>query len=226
MKLANLKAIAWDLDGTLLDSFYVFEKSLADALVGHRLSMPSKDKIAANFHGSLSETLKNILGLDDDQQLALVIEDFLREQDKYYLNNVDSHLFTDAIKLAQSAASKGLLQIIVSNRPSKAGKNASPEGVVAATVLADFINEVRAGDQFEYRKPDIRIISDWLDKHSIHPDELVVIGDQDVDAQLAINLGCRAILIKRHNKIKLKTSLHGSDDKIEVVESLDEIEII
>jgi phosphoglycolate phosphatase-like HAD superfamily hydrolase len=226
MNFKDIKAIAWDLDGTMIDSFHIFEKTLSGILSRHRLAMPSSSKIAENYHGDLSDAIKNSIGLADDKLVVEIVEDFFEEEKKYFDADITMHLFNDAIELAHKASEKDLFQIIISNRASRGSKNASPDGIVARTVLANYINESRAGDQFDYRKPDPRIISDWLERLHIKPSELLVIGDQDVDAQLAINLGSSAVLIKRHDFVKLKSTLVGSKDNIHIVASLDEVELV
>jgi len=52
-----------------------------------------------------------------------------------------------------------------------------------------------------YRKPDQRCVDDWIEKHSLQPHELLVVGDQFVDAQLALNIGAQAVLVARDGEI-------------------------
>jgi len=55
----------------------------------------------------------------------------------------------------------------------------------------------------------------------------VVIGDQFVDAQLARNIGARAILVRRNGDIPhLDTLLHHDPEDIVVVDSLEGIEVV
>ncbi len=127
--------------------------------------------------------------------------------------------------LAQQAAKKDIDQLLVTNRAHADRGNASPRAIIAATVLADCIHEIHPGDEVSQRKPDKASVGDWMEKHSILPEKLVVIGDQFVDAQLAINIGARAILIERHGEIPHLQTITGNEGLI-VVKSLDEIELV
>jgi len=227
MRLANVKGIVWDLDGTILDSFNIFQAVISEVVIESGYKMPSPAEIAKNYHGSLEETIKTLLGIKSTEELNELVLSFIEKQSKYYENDLESHFFSDAINLAQSAAKKGLHQIIITNR-DHAGRNAaSPRFIVATTVLSECINEVRPGDEVEIRKPDPSSLGDWDIRHDLKPEEILVIGDQFVDAKLAINLGSRGILVDR-NKDIVDHDLEGllPNDSLSVVTSLNDIELV
>ncbi len=66
---------------------------------------------------------------------------------------------------------------------------------------------------------------DWLNKHSINPDSLLVIGDQHVDAELAVNLGARALLVRRNGDIPHLDELDPKHDKLIIVDDLHDVVI-
>jgi phosphoglycolate phosphatase-like HAD superfamily hydrolase len=226
MRIAGVKGIVWDLDGTLLDSFGIFEAILREVVreSGHR--MPTREYMILNYHGSLEETIQTLLGIKSAAELAKVAEVFLDKQLGHYTGNLNAHLFNDATQLAQQAAKLGIMQVLVTNRFHANRGNASPKAIVAATVLADCINEVRAGDEVAFRKPDKRTVQDWLEKHGIAPRELLVVGDQFVDAELAANIGARVLLVRRNGEIPhLKDILAKHIEDTLVVDSLHDIEL-
>jgi len=66
-----------------------------------------------------------------------------------------------------------------------------------------------------------------MERYQLTPAEAVVIGDQFVDAQLARNIGARAILVRRNGDIPhLDTLLHHDPEDIVVVDSLEGIEVV
>jgi len=200
MKLRNVRAIIWDLDGTLLDSFQLFFDVVAEIAAERGLTMPSREVVLHNFHGSLEESIEVTLGIKSANELADIVDRFLEKQDVRY-QNLDGHLFNDAVKLAMHAAEEGVVQLLLTNRAHKKRGHGSPRAIVAASVLADCIHEVRCGDELVYKKPSAHAALDWLEKHELEASEVIVIGDQNVDAELADNLGARAILVKRHDFI-------------------------
>lgn len=200
MKLRNVGAIIWDLDGTLLDSFQLFFDVVAEIAAESGLTMPSREVVLHNFHGSLEESIEATLGIGSAKELTEIVDRFLVKQDVRY-QNLDGHLFNDAVKLAVKAAERGVVQLLLTNRAHEKRGHGSPRAIVAASVLADCIHEIRCGDELVYKKPSAHAALDWLEKHKLKPSEVIVIGDQNVDAVLADNLGVRAILVKRHDFI-------------------------
>jgi phosphoglycolate phosphatase-like HAD superfamily hydrolase len=224
MKLEHVEGIIWDLDGTLLDSFGVFESIIADVIVDSGHAMPSRQHMIENYHGSLRETIKAMLDIDSDDVLNIAEKIFKEKQVRHYDSDISNSLFEDAINLAKRAGSLGINQLIVSNRAHTGSGNASPKAIVAGTVLVDYIHEVRTHDEVEYPKPDKRAIGDWLDRHDLDPSNVIVIGDQHVDAELAINIGARAIFIKRDGQAPHLNKL-SNPAAVLVVDSLDEVEL-
>lgn len=209
IEVANVRGIIWDLDGTLLDSFGLYVGVLGE-IVGERgLDMPNDEQFTNNYHGSLEDSIRGTLGLESDFELAEIVTSFLEKQDPRY-EKPEEHLFNDAVLLAQQAAQKGIEQLVVTNREHGSRGLASPRSIVAATALAECINEIRCGDEVEFRKPHRNVAEDWMAKHNIAAENLLIVGDQHVDAELAVNLGARALIVERNGKIP---HLDSSDDK-------------
>jgi phosphoglycolate phosphatase len=227
MKFENVQGIIWDLDGTLLDSFGVLEQIVSEMAIERDLDVPTHEDFLNNYHSSIEDTLKKVLGIKSEEELSQAMTVFLKKQMFHYEGDVNGHLFSDATSLAQRAAKRGVQQLIVTNRGHEGRGIASPRAIVAATVLADFIHEVNAGDEVEYRKPDYRSTGGWLEKHDLDAKEVIVVGDQVVDAKLALNIGARAVLIKRNVEIPFLEQLSEKEhESIFIVESLDKIELV
>ncbi len=225
MVFRNIKGIIWDLDGTLLDSFGIFEEIVADVVAESGHAMPSRQTMIANYHGSLEETVQRVLGIESTADLDQVVSRFLEKQERHYDGDLHTYLFKDALTLARQAASQGVHQMLITNRSHKGRGNASPKYIIAATLLADCIHEVYPVDEVAYRKPDKRSVGDWLQRYMIDPTEVLVIGDQHVDAQLAVNLGAHAVLVKRIGDIPHIQDLVANHN-ILLVDSLDDIQLV
>lgn len=213
----------WDMDGTLLDSFGIYVDILAEVVKQEGRVMPTREECVRHFHGSLEESIQNVLGIKSAEELALTIEKFLKIQENYYQGDVNAHLFNDATMLAQQAAKKNVKQLLVTNRAHINRGSASPRAIVAATVLADCIHEIRASDEVEFRKPDKRVVVGWLEANNISPDEVLVIGDQHVDAQLAANLDVRSLLVGREGDIPHLDMVESNTHKPLVVGNLHDV---
>lgn len=227
MRVENVRGIIWDMDGTLLDSFGIFEQILVDVARQNGYTVPTNEHMHKNYHGTLEETLRRVLNINQPTKLDAAKQSFLDYQVKHYADDINSHLFKDAVNLARAAAKLDIRQLVVTNRAHKGRGLASPKAIVANTELSDYILEVYAGDEVTHNKPDKRSTGNWLEKNGLSPEHVVVIGDQFVDAQLAINTGARAILINRSGTIPhIETHGHDNHDSVFIVDSLSEVELV
>lgn len=222
---ANTKAIIWDLDGTLLDSFEIYANVLAEALVLHQLPLPERSVLLTNFHGTLEDSIATALSLTDDKRLAAILSDFLVAQKQYY-QVPDKHLFTDAVKLATRAAAAGLQQFVITNRTHTNRGSASPRHIIEHSRLAGAINDFVCSDENAFHKPDSRVALPLLARYGLQPSQVVVIGDQHVDAELAQNLGTRAIIVVRGEQSPHLDNINNWRHFTTVVTSLNKIKLV
>lgn len=225
VNLRGIKAVAWDMDGTMLDSIGILYAVTEEVCVEMGRAMPEMDVFRRNFHGSLDDSLKAILSLETDEELSVVLGHFMRFQGKHY-ERLDGRLFDDALDLSQRAADAGLLQIVLTNRAHNNRGYASPRSIVARSILSGHIDEVRCGDDPSgLKKPDPAVAQDWLERHGIKPENLLVVGDQNVDALLALALGSKAVLVQRSDESihHLDQLPHNWQDHVTIVTSLQDI---
>jgi phosphoglycolate phosphatase-like HAD superfamily hydrolase len=223
MIILDIKCIVWDLDGTLVDSYGVFGDILAEVVEIEGRAMPSQAERLRHYHGSLQETIQNVLGIKSAEELSKTLEIFLKLQEKYYEGDLGRHLYSDATKLACQASKKGITQVVVTNREHSGRGNASPLAIVKGTVLSDYIQDVVAGDDVEFRKPDKRSVVGLLESYNLMPENILVIGDQFVDAQLALNLGARAILVSRNGEIPHLNTIENHTATVTVLPDLENV---
>ncbi|EDK72367.1 HAD-superfamily hydrolase, subfamily IA, variant 1 [candidate division TM7 genomosp. GTL1] len=226
---SHIQTIVWDLDGTLLDSFGIYRDCLNEVL--QKLGKPEVPEVVLrhNHHGFIEDSIANALKEAGQKltknELARVIHDF------YILNNafikdVDHQLFEDAIDLAYQAHQSGKQQIVVTNRPhgTERGKG-SPRNLVANSRLHGFIDYILCGDDSSYRKPHRQFLEARFGSDLADLGEVIVIGDQFVDAELARNLGCNAILVIRAKKIVHLDRIGQWQGFVQIVPSLRSVQI-
>lgn len=226
MRIENVQGVVWDLDGTLIDSMTIFEESLGEAVQNTNYSLPDHETVLRNYHGSLAETISSVLGLTPTDNVAHLVEAFMAKQARHYENNLESHLYPNATRLALHAAEMQKDQLLVTNRHHNGSGNASPRHIIASTVLATCITDIYAGDEVAYRKPDRRCLDTWRAERKIVTNELLVVGDQHVDAQLAVNLGARALIVQREGFTDAVRQLHQQyPEQVILIETLENVEL-
>lgn len=226
MRIKNVRGIVWDLDGTLINSFGIFEQIIAEVINESGHPKPTRSNMLKEYHGSLEDTLQRILNIKSQEELDRTALLFLNKQEKHYSGSLEKHLYQDAMKLAQQATQQEIHQLLVTNRAHLGRGVASPKHIISSTILANYISEVYSGDEVQYRKPDKRSMGNWMERYNLLPSEVIVIGDQFVDAQLALNIGARAILIKRNEEIPHLDKLIGhNNDNVFIVDNLSNIDL-
>ncbi|MDB5170109.1 MAG: putative phosphoglycolate phosphatase [Candidatus Saccharibacteria bacterium] len=224
-QLNGVKLVIWDLDGTLIDSYGVYAAILKEAAELSGLAMPDEQTLRHNFHGSLDQTLKDSLNMVDGEAFTKLLNDFLTVQENYY-QKPEEHLHLDALRLAEQLTAKQVYQVVVTNRAHVGRGNASPRRLVSLSSLKNHINEIICGDDTTYGKPDARVLDALEQASGLQGSEIVVIGDQFVDAQLAQNLGGQAIIVNRGDEPVPHLAELGDDTPfLEVVSSLDEVSV-
>lgn len=223
-KISNVSAIAWDMDGTLIDSFKILKHIIEEASVVFGRKVPDEDMLLRNFHGSLEDTLKAIFELKTAEELEQVHDFYLANQGHHY-EDLSEHLFEDAVALSERAHKLGIRQVVVTNRAHTDRGLASPRSIVARSLLHGRVEEIMCGDDpGAYRKPDPRALRDWLNMNQIDSSNFLVVGDQVVDAQFALALHARAVLVKREQEMHHIDQLpQGWDTRITFVDSLDDV---
>src|SRR5688572_19072585 len=109
----------WDLDGTLLNSYGIYQTCL-DRVLSDRGHQPiPEDTLKLHYHGLLRESIAAALQ-DTGQQVAEseltgIVDDFY-EADNAFIGSIDDYLFDDAVSLARSLHAAGKRQLIVTNR--------------------------------------------------------------------------------------------------------------
>lgn len=221
----GIKLIVWDLDGTLIDSLGVYKSILTEACQLSGLAVPDDETIRHNFHGSLDQTIKDTFAMVDGDNFDKLLNDFLRVQEDYY-REPEEHVYEDALRMMERLQGNNVMHVIATNRAHVGRGTASPRYLVEHSSMRDYIDDIVCGDEAPKRKPDAAVLANVTAAQNLAAAEIVVIGDQFVDAQLAQNLGAQAIVVNRGDDPVPHLEKLGEDTSfLTVVSSLDEVSV-
>ncbi|MDA9299987.1 HAD-IA family hydrolase [Methylophilaceae bacterium] len=183
-KFDNIKAILFDLDGTLFET----APELSDAvnlMLKDLEMMELKRNEIKNFIGKGAENLiKQSLRLSskkDPSPIFTKAEKLFAHH--YSLISANSLMFDGVKKAIVYLKSKDFLLGCVTNKPA-----IYTEALMNQSRLSDFMDIIVSGDTTEKKKPDPLPILYALDQLNIEPKDAIMVGDSIVD----IEAGCAA----------------------------------
>lgn len=192
MSLSSIKLIAFDLDGTLLNS--VPDLAIAADKASQALGYsPVSEQQVSEYIGNGADVL-----IARSLSQSLIISDQLSPEilakgrqlfDEFYEQGGHklSHLYPNVKETLASLHEAGYTMALVTNKPSKFVPH-----VLAQHGIEHYFSDVIGGDTFPEKKPNPMALNWLLEKHGVSTDEMLMVGDSSNDMKAAKNAGCRS----------------------------------
>ncbi len=184
MYYSNVKAVAIDLDGTLLDT--IGEIVLAANLMLSRFKVePLSDDLIKSFVGKgiahLVQQLLTASDLQTQQQSAVNVFEAA------YLEVVNSTVrpypgVVDGLKIFKAA---GIPMVVATNKAMLFSK-----ALLEGQDIAKYFSHTFAGDSVEKKKPHAMMLLACAKALGVEPHQMLMIGDSANDVQAARSAGC------------------------------------
>ncbi|MEE4637788.1 MAG: HAD-IA family hydrolase [Wenzhouxiangella sp.] len=180
----SLRAVLFDLDGTLVDSAPDLLGALA--WLRRRLDLPARDYGGLRHHASrgalgiIEAGFSDQPGLDREQLRARFLD---RYAEHYW---VESRPFAGVDAMLEHLRSEGLSLAVVTN---KVWRLADP--LVAAAGWKTLLPCVIGGDTAVRPKPDPAPVLEACLRLGVSPDEALMVGDDIRDIEAGRRAGCR-----------------------------------
>lgn len=186
-----LRAVVYDLDGTLVDSMPMVLQAFAHALAPYRPPLPPME-LFARLGGPPDRTFRDLLGNEAHAAGAMRrLEEFSRANWRLIqpFAGMDGHL--DAMRAA------GLALALWTGRERE-----STEWILREQRLAAILRTVVCGDDLPTHKPHPGGIEEILRRLDVARGQALFVGDADVDVLAGAEAGVRTLLIRHGRAVR------------------------
>jgi phosphoglycolate phosphatase len=187
--VSNYKTVIFDLDGTLLDTLEDLKISVNYALIENGLK--------GNYS---SEEIKYFVGNGVDVLITRALMPFnkieLHEQVKssyrrHYINSkyINTKPYPGMIEVLTKIKKMNIFLGVLSNKPNLEAKE------IIYKNFPNIFNFVQGGIKEEPHKPNPKMLNQIILNNNLKKEEILYIGDTDVDLQLANNAGIDCAIV-------------------------------
>ncbi len=186
-RLAGVRALIFDLDGTLIDSKTDLAISV-NATLGYLGRRPLQDETIYSYVGQGAPALiRRALGEGiPAPEVARGLEFFLDFYNRHKLDNTRLYPgIREALrKLADGTTPPERVLAVLTNKPVRPSRQ-----ILEGLGLLPHFRFVYGGNSFENKKPDPVGVYSILEDTRIPPSAAMMVGDSDVDIQTGLNAG-------------------------------------
>jgi phosphoglycolate phosphatase len=179
--LSSVRALVFDLDGTLIDSKQDLILSVNAMLREAGRAQLPEDTISGYIGQGAPVLVRRALGeAASEEEAKRALEFFLR----YYEEHRMDHTRAYPGVAEGLAALRSYPMAVLTNKPMRISRRILDELGLAACFRA-----IYGGNSFETKKPDPLGMHTILREFGVEPREALVIGDSEIDVQTARNAG-------------------------------------
>lgn len=183
----RVRALVFDLDGTLIDSKQDLVNSVNATLqaIG-REELPAD--LVASYVGSGAPVLisRALGGSPDSEELQRALKYFLSHYEEHKLDNTRAYPGVREALVQLNGMPMGVL----TNKPANISVR-----ILEALGLAPFFQVIYGGNSFASKKPDPLGANTVLGDLKVSANEAVMVGDSEVDVQTARNAGMMSVIV-------------------------------
>jgi phosphoglycolate phosphatase len=184
----EIKAIAFDLDGTLVETLPDLHESALRMLAQLGLPAVPESVVRAYVGDGVDRLVKRLLtGTPDGEPDAATFEQSAQAFRSHYASVLTraSHPFADAVATLEVLRGRGFKLACVTNKPAR-----FTEPLLDGLALTARLDLVLSGDSLARKKPDPLPLLHVAGAFGIAPSRLLMVGDSPADTGAARAAGC------------------------------------
>jgi phosphoglycolate phosphatase len=190
-KFSGVRALFFDLDGTLIDSKLDLALSV-NAALEHMARKPLPHEMIFGFVGQGAPTLikRSLSAAPDGSPLEEPNEPEIEQGLRYFLQYYREHmldntvLYTGVREGLDALAAQGHSMAVLTNKPERISKM-----ILKGLNVDQHFRYVYGGNTFERKKPDPMGVHTLLRDFKMEPAQAMMVGDSEIDVLTARNSG-------------------------------------
>jgi phosphoglycolate phosphatase len=188
-KLPPVRALIFDLDGTLIDSKRDLIHSVNAMLSEMGRQKLSEETISGYIgHGAPLLVSRALGGNAKEDDLRRALQFFLAYYEEHKLDRTCA--YPGVAETLAELERKNLPMAVLTNKPVRISVR-----ILELLGLAKYFRAIYGGNSFETKKPDPLGANTILGEFAVLPQETMVVGDSEVDVQTARNAGTIAAAV-------------------------------
>jgi phosphoglycolate phosphatase len=180
-----VRALIFDLDGTLIDSKIDLIHAVNATLQELGRERLPPETIAGYIGHGAPQLVARALGSRDDEETQRALKFFLEYYEEHKLDN--TCLYPGAARTLKELHRQGVPMAVLTNKPVRISGR-----ILEALQVSQYFRAVYGGNSFETKKPDPLGANTILAELSIPAGVTMLVGDSEVDVQTARNAGTQA----------------------------------
>lgn len=205
--MQNIRAIIFDLDGTLLNTLEDLKNSVNVTLRAFNFPERTLEEVRQFVGNGVARLMELAVPYPLNQEKSKEILDYFKTE---YAKNCNNHTapYEGIIELLHELTSRGYLLSIVSNKFDAAVKELNQ--LYFSTYIKIAIGQ-REGVR---KKPYPDTVNLALEELGCHPEECLYVGDSEVDIETAKNAGLRMLSVDWGFRTRDELLQHGASRMI------------
>ncbi len=207
-----LKAVSWDLDGTVLASKEGVFRSVSYALDKLSLPCPSDDELLAFLGPPLNEGFAKVCHVPEE-----LVPDAIRYYREYYNGGgkFEASIFAGVPEVLSTLAAKGIPSYITTSKPQVFAKQ-----ILAHFKVDDLFSAIYGSELDGTRSHKDDVLRYCLAKEQLDTNEVILVGDRHFDVLGAkkLSIPCIGVLYGYGSREELQSA--GAAHIVETSEEL------
>jgi phosphoglycolate phosphatase len=177
--------IVFDLDGTLIDGYAGITDALGFAMERLGFAPVPEEKVRGMVGQGLEKLLEKAVGTElAPQGVRLFRERYAQVAD------TKTTLMPDVRRVLDRLAAAGHSMAVASNKPADFSRR-----ILETKRVAQYFLAIDGPDSAAPAKPHPAMLLRMMARAGAAPEETIVVGDMEIDAEFARAAGCRSVLV-------------------------------